>query len=107
MVVWGQFSWSDACGSRYDIWANYYDNVNGWGTPVKIENIAGAAGWYDIGNDDNGNFIAAWDNWDFCASWEHKIWASRYVKGVGWGTPESIDPSTVNDGPLSLAVDPA
>jgi len=107
MVIWGQWYGSNACGPRYDLWAKYYDTLTGWGTSEQIENIAGTASWYDIGNDDNGNFIVAWDNWDSCGSWEDKIWANRYVKGVGWGTPEAIDPSTVNDNKPSIAVNSA
>ncbi len=104
MVIWGQWYGSDTCGSKYDLWANYYNIITGWDTPQRIENIAGTTGWYDIGNDDNGNFIVAWYNMDSCGSRVSRIWASRYVKGVGWGTAEAIDPSPVDDSEPNIAV---
>ncbi|GEM_PF-855150 len=39
----------------------------------------------------NGNALAVWSQTNIGTSGPDNIWANRYVKGVGWGTPQLIE----------------
>lgn len=78
--------WHQHDGVYYNIWANHYDAVEGWGiaTVIDTENSGNAVG-PQVGMDDNGNAIAIWSQNDGVMT---NITSNRYVKGAGWGPPE-------------------
>ncbi|MCK4711196.1 MAG: hypothetical protein KAU21_21475 [Gammaproteobacteria bacterium] len=98
MVVWFQND-----GTRYNIWARYYDVNSGWGAAELIEtDNTGSAEYPQVTFDGNGNAIAVWDQNN--GSWDD-VWANRFVAGTGWGTAELIETEDQNAYIPQVAVD--
>ncbi|MGQ9587439.1 MAG: hypothetical protein ACUVT7_03545 [Thermoplasmata archaeon] len=90
VAVWEQMdeSWVRS------IWANRYVPGAGWGTAVVIQSAHGAdAALPCVAMDPGGNATVVWKQQS--VRWD--IWATRYVAGVGWGVPASIETSYVGD----------
>ena len=90
IVVWEQYD-----GTRYNIWANRYDAVTGWGTATLIEtDDTGNAVLPHVAVDANGNAIAVWPQSD---GTRENIWANRYDAVTGWGTATLIETDNAGD----------
>ena len=84
MAVWDQYNWTHT-----DIWANRFDAVSGWGTPVLLEtDDSGSASGAQIAMSASGYAVAAWHQYD--GLWSN-IWASIYSPGTGWGTATLLE----------------
>jgi hypothetical protein len=82
IAVWRQYD-----GSRFYIWASYFDGF-GWGTAEMIEeDDTGSANSPQIAMDGDGNAIAVWSQHD---GLRYNIWAN-YFDGSDWGTAELIE----------------
>jgi hypothetical protein len=94
----GVAAWVQSDGTRYNLWANRYDVVTGWGAATLIENdntgdvIQGSP----VVMDGNGNAMVVWSQFDGTRS---NVWANRYVVGSGWGGATLIE--TDNTGSAS------
>lgn len=83
LTVWWQHD-----GKRFNIWANRYDAVTGWGTPVRLKaDDSGSAFDPQIAVDANGNALAVWNQQD---DKRYNIWANRYDAATGWGKPSRL-----------------
>ena len=71
-----------------DIYAVLYTNGVGWGASVLIESLGGTGNEPHVGVDNDGNATAVWVHNPGSGN---SVYASRYVPGVGWGTPQDID----------------
>ena len=81
--------WSQWDGNYSSVYSNRYVPEVGWGTAELIEtNDGNASSHTEIAIDADGNAIAVWTQRDDHNRW--KIWANRYVAGIGWGTAELI-----------------
>ena len=81
--------WSQSDGTRYNIWANRYDAVTGWGTATLIETDDTGDAWLpNVAVDANGNALAVWSQYD---ATRLNIWANRYDAVTGWGTATRIE----------------
>ena len=81
--------WSQSDGTLYNIWANRYTPVSGWGTAGLIETEnSGDASEPQVAIDANGNAIALWHQWDGI---RYNIWANRYTPAGGWDTARLIE----------------
>lgn len=98
IAVWHQFD-----GSRYNILANRYTPVSGWGTaePIDINNGYNA-GNAQIDFDSNGNAMVVWYQGNGSAN---SIYANRYTSGSGWGTAELIESNDGDAGVPQIAFD--
>jgi hypothetical protein len=77
-------------GIENHMWANRYINGVGWDTEEIIDSESGDMYILipQMDGDIDGNVFTVWHHRD--SSSDNKIWANRYVKDVGWGTPEMI-----------------
>jgi hypothetical protein len=87
MLLWTQ------TGSTQDLHARALDPVNGWGPEVRVENSAGVVGESTVGVDAAGNAVAVWSQ--IGPATRFSIYASRYMRGGGWGTPELLESNEV------------
>lgn len=86
------------------LWAATYDPFNGgWEDPEPIVPGAGRARSLRAAMDDDGNAIVAWTRWD---GTRDQAYASRFVRGTGWGMAAAIDPSLDEYFLSDLAMDP-
>jgi uncharacterized protein YbdZ (MbtH family) len=83
--------WAQSDGKTYSIWANRFDRDKGWGTPELIESGSHRADYPDVSFDPEGNAIAVWQQHD---GTDFSIWANRFKRNTGWGTPELIEKET-------------
>lgn len=93
IAVWYQWD-----GFGYNIYANYYTAVTGWGTASLIETNTAYAYNPQITMDSNGNAIAVWHTF-------YDIYTNYYTAGVGWGTASLIENSTGDTGSPQIAFD--
>lgn len=88
-AVWAQ----QVIGLLFSATANHYTAGSGWGTPVTIssgsEGILNNHVVADI--DANGNVFSAWSQGPPGTGTVFTIRANRFVPGVGWGTPATLD----------------
>jgi len=88
-VLWAQ----QVIGLLFSATANHYTVESGWGTPVTIgsgsEGILNGRVVADI--DENDNVFAAWSQGPPGSDTIFTIRANRFVPGVGWGTPATLD----------------
>ena len=96
--------WNQSDGTRYNIWANYFDGA-AWGTAELIEtDNTGNAYYPKIAIDAAGNAIAVWYQFD---GTRYNIWAN-YFDGAAWGTAELIETDNAGDaGGPQIAFDAA
>ena len=90
-VVWQQYGdgWESIWGSRY-FW--YGD---GWSEPVMIDTDDSWSTFNpDVAADAYGHAICVWQQYENSFS---SIYASRFVPGVGWGTPVMIEHNDSGD----------
>ena len=81
-VVWDYHSSSH-------IWSNRYVVGSGWGIAERLEtDDESGAVRPQVAVDSAGNAIAVWVQYGATGL---KVWANRYVVGVGWGTAELIE----------------
>lgn len=102
MVAWRQLT-----TTTYDLWAKSYDPSAGWGTTTSLESLSGMVGVASVGVDSSGNAMAVWSQ--IGPSVRYSIYASRYVFGGSWNTPELIETNEVvgvQDGDPKVAVSP-
>ena len=85
-----------------DIWYNRYVNGVGWGTAGPVETNPTDDWSPELAVDRFGNAIVAWNTED---SIPRSVWASRYVPGVGWGTPHAVQSSVGDSVWKDVAVD--
>jgi len=90
-VVWSQWD-----GVQWDIWANRYSTVTGWGVARLLEFSTNPAGSPDVAADAEGNALAMWEQSDGSTS---VIWSSLYAPGTGWQDPVQVDPGVFGDKP--------
>src|SRR3989304_2982378 len=85
MAVWDQFG-----AIHKDAWANRFDAVTGWGTPVLLEtDNAGEATGVQVAMSASGYAIAAWQQVD--GQFRSNIWTNVYSPGTGWGTATLVE----------------
>lgn len=97
IAVWQQ---ADSIG-RYAIRANVF--TLGWRASQAIENhVSGSSDLPQLAMDGNGNAMAVWQqpNGGFTG-----IFASRYVKGSGWGAAQRLDTVANHASDPQLAMD--
>lgn len=82
IVVWNQHGLQGSL-----VYAKRYVAGTGWGTPVRIGNIA-SGGNAQVAFDGSGNAVAVWMEHE---GGRYNIWANRYVAGAGWGTAVLIE----------------
>lgn len=96
-------AWSQTDGTRYNIWANRYQIGSGWGTALLIENDnAGFALAPQVAVAPDGSATVVWAQSDGVAD---NIVAARYVPGVGWGAPQTLDSIAGNANFPAVAAD--
>jgi methyl-accepting chemotaxis protein len=72
IVVWNLWD-----GTRFNIWANQYDSLTGWGTASIIETEnAGDAFSPEVAMDATGNAVTVWYQHD---GTRFNIWANRFI----------------------------
>lgn len=86
VVVWRQL------GTSHDLWAATYDPATGWGSPTRLEPLAGAVGAARVGMDAQGRAFAVWEQ--LAPNGRISIYAARLVPGAGWSAPALLK---VND----------
>ena len=87
--------WYQHDGARYNIRANRYDKISGWGGNVLIEsNNAGHAAMPKVAVNASGGGTAVWRQTD---GTRYSIWANRYVVGSGWGTAALVETADAGD----------
>lgn len=84
--------WYGYDGSIYNVWANRYDAITGWGTATLLEsdNVYLNA-LVDVVMDSDGNATAVWVQCSTTASYCNNVMANQYVPVSGWGTAEKIN----------------
>ena len=80
---------------------NTYTVGSGWGTDTQVESGADSTSFPDLAVDSNGNAIAVWRQNSNSVS---SAWASRFVSGTGWSTPELLETDDVNSAASISAV---
>lgn len=97
MAVWRQST---------NILSNRFVLGTGWETTVAINATMGG-GRPAVSMDDQGNAIAAWCQLD--GTFVNSVFAARFAPGVGWGTPERIEPYSADacDDGTPIAMDDA
>jgi len=83
--------WSQGETRHWGIWASRYTPDGGWGEEVRIDELdtlnfktPTAVG------DAEGNFMVVWSEQNEALGYD--VFANRYTRDIGWGTPEEIDP---------------
>lgn len=95
--------WQQHDGTRYNIWANYYDADKGWGTATLIEtNNSGDATLPQVAFDTNGNAFCVWEQFD---GTYYDIWVNRFDATAGWGIAYKIENNNTNAGSPQIAFD--
>jgi len=84
--------WYQDEGTRNNIWANRYVVGTGWGTAEIVEFDTGDVFSPHIAINPNGNGMAVWTQVDSVGG---GIWASRFVSGIGWATPDILEWSQI------------
>jgi len=88
LAVWRQHD-----GSRYNIWANWFDGAS-WANATLIESDdAGTAYSPQIAFDNSGNALAVWSQSDGIRL---NIWAS-WFDGTNWGSPVLLENDDIGD----------
>jgi hypothetical protein len=87
-------TWLQTQNGTVDVWARDYDPTAGWGTATNLESVAGMTGTPTAGVDASGNAMVAWTQ--MTPAWS--IWASRFVRGTGWGAPQLLETNNVVGG---------
>jgi hypothetical protein len=92
-------AWEQSDGTRYNIVANRYIAGIGWGTAQIISSSNGdGTQWPALAVDFDGNAVVAWEQFSY-GTYSHKIYATRYAAGEGWGPERPIqtdnDPTAV------------
>ena len=88
-VVWTQ---DDGYGHR--VWFSRYEPASGWSNAEKLPGQSYAdASDAKVFLDDDGNAMALWALSDGAS---RRIWASRYLPGQGWSTPQLVTSSGVD-----------
>jgi len=91
VVVWSQWD-----GARWDIWANRYSTVSGWGVARLLEFSTAYAGNPDVAADAEGNALAMWTQSDGSTN---VVWSSLYTPGTGWQDPVQVEPGVFGNRP--------
>jgi hypothetical protein len=82
--------WAEWGLSTSGLWARRYSAATGWETAVRIGIPMGASPIMpQVAFDPLGNAMAVWN--DLGSLDVQRIWASRYVPGLGWSTQRRID----------------
>jgi len=99
IVVWQQYD-----GTWWNIWANRYNPLVGWGTAELIGTKDSIDSYQPhIAIDSQGNAIAVWYQGNRPT---YSIWVNRYTHGTGWGKAENIETYETNYlNPPQMAVD--
>jgi hypothetical protein len=85
--------WSQTDGTRKSIWASHCTSGIAWDLPVLLEtDDTGDASRPDVAMDAAGNALAIWRQHD---GTRNRVWARRYVVGMGWVTAAPIDHDNV------------
>ncbi len=89
-------------------WSRRYDSVNGWGSPVPLDNTGAMyVTGPQVAVDNAGNAVATWSRLEPMGSQYH-AWSSRYRAGDGWRVAVRVDSdNTTGTGSPSLALDAA
>jgi len=98
IAVWAE---PDSPSSGYFVWASRYDMASGsWTTPIKLDVTtkgSNAIPSIDMGMDNEGNAIVAWNQTDGLSDYgtllPDSIWSRRYTVDSGWLSAEKIDNS--------------
>lgn len=105
----GFVAWIEYDGA-YNVWANRYDHVAGWGTAVNIESQPGWAFYQPPQVAANsGNAVVTWTMYGPGTDL-YSVFANRYVSGSGWATEQDIDGvsgTSYAAGSASVALDSA
>ena len=92
-------TWLQTQNGTVDVWARDYDPTTGWGTATNLESVSGMTGTPTAGVDASGNAMVAWAQ--MTPRWS--IWASRFVRGTGWGPAQLLE---TNDTVGGIDADP-
>jgi len=85
--------WYQSDGTRFNIWADYYDGSS-WGTAEKIEsNDQGSAYHPQVAFDGDGNGIVVWYHSD---GTRYSVWAN-YFNGKRWTGATTIESDNLGD----------
>lgn len=86
--------WDEDDGGTHNVWVNQYEVGAGWSGAEEIMSNVGPIQYPHIALNDNGNAVAVGS---YNVSVPYKVWAKRYVDGVGWDAgytllgPDGID----------------
>jgi len=80
--------WPQTYGGRAEVWTRTFEPVTGWGQPIPLAEVQGV--------DVSAVRIAASPSaaivvWPQVADPVSVTWATRFARGVGWGSPQAID----------------
>jgi predicted enzyme related to lactoylglutathione lyase len=96
--------WTQSDGARFNIWANRFTPLAGWGAAELIEADDGNATGPQVVVDPSGNAIAIWTQSD---GTRFNIWANRFTPLAGWGAAELIETDDGTVSSLGIAIDPS
>lgn len=101
------FSYNIWDGVQYDAYVVIKPAASAWGTPTRLSSGSGDVGQLVTAQDSHGNGFAVWNQYN---GYGYDIVARRYVSGVGWLAPTTVNlpapatPSTDTGSPV-LGVD--
>lgn len=108
IVVWATTVSFDRYPWRYHttVWSNRYDPAHGWGSAVRVGSALCRVESLKVAMAPLGDAVVAWQ----CPKPESRtgIWASHYLPGLGWGTPEVMPrpvPDIIERAGLDVAID--
>jgi hypothetical protein len=94
--------WVQADGRSSDVMARWLD---GSAAAVRVSDGVGLASYPRVAIDGAGRAVAAWAQYD---GGRNRIWASRYVPGIGWEAARAVSTSSAADaGAPDLGIDAA
>lgn len=95
MVVWAVARQTGGFSFEYDVWANRYVALTGWGTARSIDgvNTTQPNPAPHVAIDGSGNAIAVWHR--PTGSFD-SIWSNRFTVAAGWGTAALIETDDTN-----------
>ena len=85
VVTWGQNN-----GSATNLHGRIYHPGEGWSEAELLEDFMTTTQFPDVAIDGSGNAVIVWEQINESTANED-IWSNRYVKGVGWSEPESVE----------------
>lgn len=97
MAIWCYYN-----TTNYDLYYRSYTAGIGWQSIGQIEDSSDSPSYPEIAMGGNGRAIAVWQQSD--GLFQH-VFASRFIPGSGWGSPERIESNLGNADHPRIAMD--